>query len=243
MKAIHTHTLRVIHKWIGLVVGAQFLLWTFSGAAMALLPMSEVAGGPEREQDFRSRLDTIDRWPAVQRQLSGSLVESLKVRSLLGRDVYEVATSSGTLLFDAKTAQPVRVDRNVARDIALASHPPGAPVRSVAALTKLSFAVREHDLPIWRVDFADEIGSSYFVSGLTGEVLERRTSAWRLWDFFWMLHIMDYSERKSFNHPLIIAAGFSAVWLAITGTWLLLRTVGRKTSSDHSRRTGSDGYG
>ncbi|GGD96665.1 hypothetical protein GCM10011515_15620 [Tsuneonella deserti] len=221
---VHTHTLRVIHKWIGLVIGAQFLLWTLSGAAMALLPMDEVAGGPARNQDTRPNLSTIDRWPEVQKQLGGIAVESLKVRTLLGREVYEISTPTRTLLFDAKSATTIRVDEQTARDIALSSHPAAAPVKSVDALTELPMAVREHKLPIWRVNFADDRGSSYFVSGSTGEVLERRTSAWRLWDFFWMLHIMDYGERASFNHPLIIVVGFAAVWLAITGTWLLLRT-------------------
>jgi len=161
----------------------------------------------------------------------------LKVRTLLGRDLYEVGTPSGTLLFDARTARPIRVDQQAASDIALSLHPNAAPVRSVTALTKLPLAVREHELPIWRVDFPDERNSSYFVSGTTGEVLERRTSTWRLWDFFWMLHIMDYDERKSFNHPLIIAIGFAAVWLAITGVWLLLRT-GWRTDFKRLRQKG-----
>jgi len=35
---------------------------------------------------------------------------------------------------------------------------------------------------------------------------------------------MDYVNRTSFNHPLIVIIGFAAVWLAITGLWLLFRT-------------------
>ena len=37
--------LRRIHKWVGLVIGLQFLIWAISGTAMALLDMEEVAGG------------------------------------------------------------------------------------------------------------------------------------------------------------------------------------------------------
>ena len=37
--------LRRIHKWVGLIIGVQFLLWAISGTAMALLNMEEVAGG------------------------------------------------------------------------------------------------------------------------------------------------------------------------------------------------------
>ena len=175
----------------------------------------------------------------MKRQLGELAVESLKVRSLLGREVYEVSTASGTPLFDAKSAAPISVDRQAAREIALTSHPTAAPVKSVVALSELPLAVREHELPIWRVDFADDRGSSYFVSGSTGEVLERRTAVWRLWDFFWMLHIMDYGERTSFNHPFIIAIAFAAVWLATSGTWLLLRTGWRTDFKRLNRKTRS----
>jgi len=38
--------LRRIHKWVGLAIGIQFLIWAISGTAMALLDMDEVAVGP-----------------------------------------------------------------------------------------------------------------------------------------------------------------------------------------------------
>jgi hypothetical protein len=58
-------------------------------------------------------------------------------------------------------------------------------------------------------------------------VLERRNETWRWWDFFWMLHNIDYAKRTSFNHPLIIMVGMRMTWLAVTGFWLLFRTIWR----------------
>jgi len=111
--------------------------------------------------------------------------------------------------------------------IARAAHPEGASRTRVTPLRELNLAVREHELPIWQVDFADADHSSYYVSGVTGELLERRNDSWRWWDFFWMLHNMDYAKRTSFNHPLIITVGFAMAWLAVTGFWLLFRTMWR----------------
>lgn len=42
-----------IHKWVGLAVGLQFVLWAISGAAMALLDM---------ERSPEGRIQTL-RWP------------------------------------------------------------------------------------------------------------------------------------------------------------------------------------
>ena len=67
--------------------------------------------------------------------------------------------------------------------------------------------------------------------------MSRRHELWRVLVFLWMMHIMDYGERTSFNHPLIIAVAFAAMWLAITGTWLLLRTGWRTDFKRLHRKT------
>jgi hypothetical protein len=228
MKRVHTHALRLIHKWIGLIIGVQLLLWTLSGAMMAILPMDKVAGGAVREPPKARLAAAADNWPAVRRQLGDGPITSISLRQLQQRPVFELTTNKGVRLFDVATAKPVKVDARLAREIASAAYPLEPRVRSVEALRELTLPVREHELPIWRVDFADDENSSFYVSGSTGALLERRNDSWRAWDFFWMLHIMDYTKRTSFNHPVVWMFGFAAVWLAITGFWLLFRTGWRR---------------
>jgi uncharacterized iron-regulated membrane protein len=219
--------LRRIHKWVGLVIGLQFLIWAISGTAMALLPMDEVAGGEMADQAAPAMPAGGTAWPKVQVALAGEPITKLSLRSLPGGQALEVVTSKGARLFDAADGRPILIDGKTARSIASAAHPTGAAVKKVTPLKELTLAVREHELPIWQADFRDERNSTYYVSGTTGELLERRNDSWRWWDFFWMLHNMDYTERTSFNHPLIIAVGFAMTWLAATGFWLLFRTMWR----------------
>jgi uncharacterized iron-regulated membrane protein len=220
---IHTHVLRVLHKWIGLVIGLQLLLWTVSGAMMALLSMEAAAGG-ERRPPPQVQSTADDGWPAVLRSLRDSPITGVSLQPLLDRQVFEVRTTDGVQLFLASSGDRVEVDADLARQVAVAAYAGEGHVTGVAGLRELTLEVRNHELPIWRVDFADEKNSSFYVSGSTGALLERRNDTWRLRDFFWMLHNMDYVNRTSFNHPLIIVVGFAAVWLAITGLWLLFRT-------------------
>ncbi|MEO6113714.1 MAG: PepSY domain-containing protein [Sphingomicrobium sp.] len=219
--------LRRIHKWVGLVIGLQFLIWAISGAAMALLDMDEVAGGPKAETPTPTIPAGGTAWPRVQQALGGQPITTLTVRNLPQDQVFAVTTTAGILLFNARDGSAVSIDRDAAASIARAAHPDGASLTRVTSLSEPTLAVREHELPIWQVDFRDEANSSYYVSGTTGEVLERRNETWRWWDFFWMLHNMDYAKRTSFNHPLIIAVGFALAWLAVTGFWLLFRTMWR----------------
>ena len=219
--------LRRIHKWIGLVIGLQFLIWAISGTAMALLDMDEVAGGAMAEPRAATLPAGSKAWPRVQQALANEPIRALTIRALPQGPVYAASIADGVRLFDAADGTPVAIDAAAASTIAAAAHPGRAPIRRVAPMRELDLAVREHELPIWQVDFRDEASSSYYVSGTTGEILERRNDTWRWWDFFWMLHTMDYANRTSFNHPLIIMVGFALSWLAVTGFWLLFRTMWR----------------
>jgi len=219
--------LRRIHKWVGLAIGVQFLIWAMSGAAMALLDMDEVAGGAMAEHAPAAVPSAGAAWPRIQATLAGQPVSKLAVRELASSAVYAVTVNGGVRLFDAASGAPLTVDHSLAQAIATAAYPGTANAIRVQSLSELSLAVRDHSLPIWKVDFSDAAKSSYYVSASTGEVLERRNETWRWWDFFWMLHNMDYAQRTSFNHPLIITVGIAMAWLAVTGSWLLFRTMWR----------------
>lgn len=218
--------LRRIHKWIGLIIGLQFLIWTVSGTMMALLDMDEVAGGDAAAVAPAPLLPAGGpAWARVRQAVGDTPISGIALRPLLDRHVIELTTPAGVLLFDAADGRRISVDANLARRVAETSHPRRSPIRQVSQLDELTLPVREHELPIWRVDFADDENNIYYVSGSTGLLLERRNDTWRLWDFFWMLHNMDYANRTSFNHPLIIMMAVATMWLAITGLWLLFRTA------------------
>lgn len=228
--------LRRIHKWVGLVIGLQFLLWALSGTAMALLDMDEVAGGERAEQPMAALPTGPAAWPRIQRALAGQPVTKISLQTLPWGQALQVTTAGGVQLFNPADGAPVRIGEREAKLIAASANAKGAAIAKAAPLRELTLAVREHELPIWRVDFRDGQHSSYYVSGTNGAVLERRNDSWRWWDFFWMLHNMDYAERTSFNHPLIITVGVAMAWLAVTGFWLLFRTMWRHDFAQLRRR-------
>lgn len=76
---------------------------------------------------------------------------------------------------------------------------------------------------MWLVELADRDDTHVYVDARTGEVTARRNATWRVYDFLWSLHIMDYREREDFRHPLLVIAAVLAVTTAATGSvlWLL----------------------
>ena len=215
---------RKIHKWVGLILGLQFVLWTVSGAIMALLDMEKVGG-----HSSPAPLEAASPWPAtLVAPASFGPVEQLTLRRIVDRPIYEL-TRNGTLqLLDAETGKPVTIDEPMARDIARQAFHHDAEITSVERLEKANLEAREHEGPMWRVNFADEENSSAYVSATTGRPLVNRGDTWRTWDFVWMLHNMDYVNRTSFNHPLIIFVAFGALWMSFTGFYLLFKSFRRR---------------
>lgn len=147
---------------------------------------------------------------------SGAPIESITYRMWLGRPVAEAATAKGTRLFDAITgaALPAPTARQ-AEDIARAAWRGGVrPATTVARIERASPEYRG-TLPAWRVAFTDPDSTRVFVAADTGRIAAVRTGTWRLYDFFWGLHIMDWTNHENFNTPwlLAFAVGRLALWL------------------------------
>ena len=215
---------RKIHKWVGLILGLQFVLWTVSGAVMALLDMDKVGGHGTAEA-----ATAAIAWPSdIAPPPVGGPVSGLGLRRILDRPVYEITDARGVRLHDARTGAAISVDAALASEIARAAYHHQAPVRAVTRLEKANLEARGHPAPLWRVDFADEENSSSYISAVNGRPHVNRGDTWRIWDFVWMLHNMDYINRSSFNHPLIIFMAVGALWLSLTGFYLLFKSFRKR---------------
>jgi len=219
--------IRWLHKWFGLVLGLQFLLWAGSGVVMALLDHHEVSGehavlAVARPVDEPRPLPLAE----VAARVEAPIVK-LQLKPLFDTWAYEATTPLGVQLLDAATGAPIVVDAARAKALAVARYAGAAPVGSVTHVTQTTLETRDVALPVWRVEFADEDHTTLLVAEKTGDLLGVKTDAWRLWDVAWMLHIMDYRERQSFNHPLIITMATGAAWLALSGLILLFRAFRR----------------
>ena len=217
-----TPWMRKIHKWVGLVIAIQFVLWVASGVVMSLLDAEVVRG-----REFRVKPAPAAVWPdaamTADAVLSGSRQQVMAITSgwVLDQPVYTLENDKGSWMVGAIDGKPVVLDGALAVRIAQASYSGnGSP--DTPRLLKYTLETRAHKgEPVWRVDFSDAAETTVYVSARSGKVLEHRNSTWRLFDFFWMLHIMDYAERADFNNKLLVASAIGGLSMSLTGVWLL----------------------
>lgn len=218
-----TPMLRKLHKWVGLVVGVQFLLWLASGLVMSLFDHHAVMGEARRAPAPAERF-----WPLNGLQApSGVLAAAGRPAALLetgwlgARPVYKLSHEGNGWLVDAATGKPVQVAVADVLAAAKADYRGTAPPGTPKLLDSPGLEARRHAGPVWRVDFADAEGTTLYLSSVDAKVLERRNDLWRWFDLAWMLHIMDYSGREDFNNSLVVMAAVGGVWMALSGIWLL----------------------
>lgn len=229
-----------LHKWIALIVGIQVLFWVAGGVVMTAIPIERVRSEHHVAEAKPSPLpiDTAMPVAEVARRAGLRPVEAQLKTSPRG-PVWSLKSASGDpVILSAITGRPM--EAMAAADVrVLAQRAYKGDGRTVSA-TLLAEAPQETGKagPLWRVDFDDAEGTSFYLSPQTGEVVSRRSNVWRFYDFFWRLHIMDLEKGENFNHPLIIAAGVLTLSIVVTGFILLWIRLARDLKMVRMARAG-----
>ena len=222
--------LKKLHKWVGLLIGLQVLLWVLSGLVISLLDPIKVSGKQwanptphELEALPSGTLLEPDELPTAH--LAGALSVSLSVSR--GAPAYRIQHTAGETLLSAVDGSIIVTGKADAEKLAAEDFTGDGDIVSTMAGTAPDLETRDNSGPYWKVNFLDGVNTSIYISASSGEILERRNSFWRVRDFFWMLHIMDYSTREDFNNPLVITVALVALWLGISGFMLLFGSFNR----------------
>ena len=225
-------TIRKIHRWLGLLMALQIMAWMASGLFFAVFPIETIRGEhltrPAEKLDPEGLLDLVPAWVAWNNtaiHLGEEIVDgSLSVVSRDGIAYYRISgTAAGQpfvrLVDGATGAVAPRIGPQGVEQLALATLAVPGTIAAVDWITELppDSEVRGRTVPLWRVRFSEPESLNLWIEPWTGEILARRTTRWRIFDFLWMLHIMDFEEREDFNTPLLMTASFLGLLIALSG--------------------------
>jgi len=210
-------------------VSLQLLAWSVGGFTFSILHIKNVRGELDAtvQVDKPLDLDGVRLSPAEAADAAfgeGVVPSALRTVTLKRRGeriTYELFGESGTPLasVDAATGEArLRISDTEASAIALADFAGVAAVASVEFLEgKPPLEFRGGRMPVYRVVLDHPKHPHIYVCPVTGEVLKRRNKLWRVFDFFWMLHIMDYGGRDNFNHWLLTGMSLLAITTSVSG--------------------------
>ena len=149
--------------------------------------------------------------------------KSVSVNVVDGRVIARVERGAGdSLLIDALTGQKLPPFDAVAAERIVRSAWRGD--KSVNATThKVITESTEYrgSLPAWRVALSDAENTSVYIEANSGRIAAVRNGTWRLYDFFWGLHIMDWKNHENFNSWWLLGFAIGGLVLGLAGTVLL----------------------
>jgi Na+-transporting NADH:ubiquinone oxidoreductase subunit F len=223
--------LRKLHKWVSLAIGIQLLLWLSSGVMMAQLDPDKVSGDQWASKSHIA--PQVSRFTGLlePRQLPTEPLETvlgIHLEMNRGIPVYRIGHAGGETLLNAVDGSVISFGRQFAEQIARSDFTGKGEIESITPGQAPDMETRDSAGPYWRVNFSDKTNTSIYISASTGEILERRNSYWRVRDFFWMLHIMDYSGHENINNSIIITVALIAIWLGVSGFILLFYSFRRR---------------
>lgn len=219
-----------VHKWLGLIVFAQLVVWTGTGLFFVAVHITDVRADNLVHPPSHVTPVDMSRVKITSAEALKAVAEDrpfeVTLKSLADQPVYEVRGDIGTFLVSAETGDWVVIDESVARKIAAATWASDTPIRAMEELAK---APRESSVGgnVWAAHFEGEGDPTLYISAVNGRTSLPRTDLWRTYDFLYGLHLMDYADHENFNTPWMMAAAILALSTVLFGIALLLHRFTR----------------
>jgi len=238
--------IRKAHRYLGLFTGLQFVLWTIGGLYFSWSNIDEIHGDFQRREPLNFNRHMALASPAqVLAQLpEADSVKSLKLVDILGQPTYQIVyfthhqgeSMQRTQLAVAATAA-LRASLSEQEAVQMARNSFNEPVavQQVEYLTDQQVGghheYRGGPLPAYAVTLQHPTNTTVYVASERGEVTKFRNNKWRVFDFMWMLHTMDYQGRDNIGNLLLRL--FSVVGLLSILSGIALYFVSGRKSRKH----------
>ena len=88
---------------------------------------------------------------------------------------------------------------------------------------------RGRDLPLYKIESSNKNSKNVniYIDPYSAKIVAIRSNQWRIWDFMWGLHIMDWNERDDIGNVFLKIFSILALLSAISGIYLFFRSSGK----------------
>jgi len=230
-KVVFQRKIRKTHRWMGVILGVQFFLWTIGGLYFSWSDMDEVHGDHQKAHIHPISADIglvnpqeiIDE---IKLKDSVNFLFDIRLIQILNRPFYQIIYSKEhdrgkkIQLANATTGElRTALSKEEAIEIAKKNFTNDTPVKSVEYLTNTNghHEYREQPLPAFAITFSHPTNTTVYVASELGTVQKFRNSKWRIFDFLWMLHTMDYQSRDNISNWLLRAFSIFGLFTIMSG--------------------------
>ena len=209
--------IRLFHKYLSLVISIQLLLWTISGIYFAFNKIELVRGEQYLIEQNVSKLNLKE----VESSFSAKDVNFVR---RLDEWIIKVEMDSGFSYTDLQGQNLDELNAEEVKEVVRQSTNLIPLMAQRIDKPEIRAEFRGRNLPIFKVATSTTDNINVYVDAFTGEVTAIRSDSWRIWDFLWGAHIIDYSERENINNFLIKILSILALISSLSGIVLFFKT-------------------
>ncbi|SDG64607.1 PepSY domain-containing protein [Psychroflexus sediminis] len=189
--------IRKAHRYLGIFLGIQFLMWTISGMYFSWTDIDEIHGDHFKKESVSA--SAFENLVSPSELATEMPVSSLELREIAGKPYYWVNEAQ---LFDAGTGSLQKEISEedallIAQRYMLEDLKPEHIERIEEAGSHSEY--RGRPLPAYVISYQTPEHIKAYVSVKDGAFQTLRHRDWRWFDFLWMTHTMDYQGRDNFN--------------------------------------------
>lgn len=225
MRKNNKYFLRKTHRWLGVIIGIQFLFWTISGLYFSWTDIDEIHGDHFLKAGPAHTVDKLKGMAAMDSSLD---IASMELRFLASEPYYWVNDS---ILYSLQTGKrKLEVSKEEAVAIVQERLVEVYKITSIDYLTQVNdhHEYRGRPLPAWAIHFDTTEDLTAYVAAADGSFQRIRHNSWRWFDFLWMTHTMDYQGRDNMNNWLLRIFSIFGLLTVSSGFTLFFVSRGRK---------------
>ena len=212
------HKIRKAHRYLGLFLGIQFLLWTSSGIYFSWTDIDNIHGDHFKNTEYQPKAFANLISPS-QLNVSGG-INTIALRDIGDSPYYWINKKQLYNALDGSVK--TKITQEEALYIAALNMKSGLVVENIEQINEAGrhHEYREKLLPAYVISYQSDEALKAYVSIKDGKFQTVRHRDWRWFDFLWMTHTMDYQSRDNFN--TIILRAFSLLGLITVLSGFLL---------------------
>lgn len=201
---VNRHTslkIRKIHRYLGLFLGIQFLMWTISGLYFSWTNIDEIHGDHLKKTEFKPKEFNNLISPSELNISEG--IKTIELRDVNNVPHYWV---NKKYLYDGLNGN---LKESITKEEALyiANNYMKSDLE-VASVEQVNQVGKHHEyrgklLPAYVITYKADENIKAYVSVNDGKFQTVRHQSWRWFDFLWMTHTMDYEGRDNFNTTVL----------------------------------------
>ena len=193
--------IRKAHRYLGIFLGIQFLMWTISGMYFSWTDIDEIHGDQFKNEEPKQT--AFSNLLGTGQLDSKQPIQSLELLEIAEEPYYWINEAK---LYNAKTGEEKEgITKEEAQEVAQRYI---LPELKIAAIKRIEEVGNHHEyrgrpLPAYEISYETPQNLKAYVAVENGAFQTVRHRDWRWFDFLWMTHTMVYDTRDNFNTLLL----------------------------------------